>query len=472
MPKKSEKGKNKNNNKDKKDRKRKQSDSSTEDDDEIVLEIEDEAAQELFNILTGGNAAKRRRTNPTPANPYEEYLGKISERQKNSLLKHEKKILNLNKSDIPLRYKILQSDMDDKMKAQILQKVIYFESLPTHAGEYFKLKKYMEGVLKIPFKKYAKIPISNKDSSEKKQLFISSLKKKLDTCIYGQEGAKNSLLQIVAKWITNPSSTGNIIGLCGPPGIGKTSIIKKGLAEALKMPFGFITLGGSSNAANLQGFEYTYEGSKWGRIIDILMEKQFMNPILFFDELDKISETKDGQEIASLLIHLCDPTQNNSFSDKYFSGINFDLSKSFLIFSFNDENKINPVLRDRITIIKMTGFDPPEKIKIAQDFSIDKICKDIGFARENIILSEDTIRVIISTYCQERGVRKLEKCLETLIMKINLYHITNDISNLGLSDISKIETLPYEITPDLAVKLLDPVFRKNEIPIAIRMMYS
>lgn len=454
-------------------RKRKQSSQSDEEteEDELVLELGEEETKELLDILDLINPAKRRKL-PSVSNPYDEYLSKLSSRQKNVLLRKEKKIIESNKSSIPLRFKIIESDMDDKIKGQLLQKAIHFESLPEGAGEYFKLKRFMEGLLKIPFKKYAKLPISNRDPIEKKKNFVSKLKNQLDSCIFGQETAKNSILQIIAKWITNPKGTGNIIGLCGPAGVGKTSIVKNGLSKALNLPFGFIPLGGSSNASNLQGFDYTYEGSKWGRIVEILIENKYMNPIIFFDELDKISDTKEGMEIISLLIHLTDPSQNNSFADKYFSGIEFDLSKSFLIFSFNDENKINPILRDRITIVKLDGFDPPAKIKIAQDFSLDKICKNIGFNKEDIVLPEETLRVIISNYCNEKGVRKLEKCLETLIMKLNLYHITKDFKNLNLKeDLDDIES-PYEITPVLATKLLDPVFRKDDMSLAVRMMYS
>ena len=404
-------------------------------------------------------------------NPYDKYLNSLSNTKRKKLKKLEEKILKFNSHDIPLRYKILESNLEDKVKAQLLQKAIHFESLSPIQGEYFKLKKYMDGILKIPFNHYSKIPVKKNDSIVKIQNFMQGVKNKLDSCIYGQDNAKQSILQIIAKWVTNPKSTGNIIGLHGPPGIGKTSLIKNGLSKALNMPFSFITLGGSTNASTLEGFDYTFEGSKWGRIVDILMENKCMNPVIFFDELDKISETKAGEEIAALLIHLTDPTQNNSFADRYFSGIDFDLSKAFLIFSFNDINRIHPVLRDRITAIPMDGFTILEKIKIATDFSLTKICKNIGMDRNKIIIPEETLRVIVATYCPEKGIRKLEKCLETLIMKINLYDMTKDLKNLTLKgDLEMSE--PYHIDAPTATRLLDPVYRKDEMPISVRMMYS
>ena len=136
----------------------------------------------------------------------------------------------------------------------------------------------------------------------------------------------------------------------GAPGIGKTSLARKGLAYCLKdadgttRPFSFIALGGSSNGSTLSGHNYTYVGSTWGRIVDILMENKCMNPIIFIDELDKVSKTENGKEIIGILTHLIDPTQNESFQDKYFSGIDIDMSKALFIFSYNDVSVIDKIL--------------------------------------------------------------------------------------------------------------------------------
>ena len=133
-----------------------------------------------------------------------------------------------------------------------------------------------------------------------------------------------------------------IIWLTGQPGSGKTTLAKKGIAKCLKdingesRPFAFIAIGGSSNASVLDGHSYTYVGSTWGKIVEILIEKKCMNPIFFIDELDKVSRTEHGREIISILTHIIDSTQNTTFQDKYFSGIDIDLSKALFIFSYND----------------------------------------------------------------------------------------------------------------------------------------
>lgn len=401
----------------------------------------------------------------------DEYIKNMSETKRKKLLKLEEKLSNFNKDSIPLKYKILESNIDNQLKARLLQKAKQFELLNPMQSEYFKFKNYFDSILSIPFGKMSHLPVKNKDGIDKIRIFIQDIKNKLDNCIYGQELAKENLLQIICKKITNPIGGGNIIGLCGPPGIGKTSIIKNGLSKALNMPFGFISLGGSAHAHTLEGFDFTYSNAKWGSIVNILIENKCLNPIIFFDELDKISTTREGEEIISILIHLTDSTQNNSFTDKYFSEIEFDLSKAILIFSFNDAEKINPILRDRINIINLEGFNIEEKIKIAKDFVLKRLYQNIGFDKDKIIIPDETLRVIVSTYCPEKGIRKLEKCLETLIMKINLFDMTKDIKNLTINGDVKIEE-PYYIDSGVAVKLLDPQYRRDDMEMSVRMLYS
>ena len=457
------------------------SESSDSDDSFIDDDEEDENYIELDIMDLLGSGLKNKNVQNDKILE-EKYLDTLSKEEKDKLENIEKSIEKFNTCEIPLKYKILGSNLELKTKALLMQKVTFFKKLEPHNGEYFKLKKYMEGILNIPFKKYKGLNINTLLEKEKSfpekiplvKRFIDRLKVNLDKGTYGQHKAKNSIIEIMAKWISNPEAKGNVLGLCGPAGIGKTTLIKNGLSKALEIPFSFIPLGGSMSSMMLEGSDYTYEGSKWGRIVDILMENKCMNPIIFFDELDKISTDKNGDEITSLLIHLTDFSQNNSFSDKYFNGIDFDLSKCLIIFSFNDKNKINPILKDRINIIELEGFDPEDKVKIANDYSLDKICKDIGFNRDYIELNDETLKVIISTYCTEKGVRKLEQCLNSLVMKINLYHLTRDLKNLNVKDLNPFKNFetPYKITPERAIKLLDPIYRKDDMSLMIKMMYS
>ena len=137
----------------------------------------------------------------------------------------------------------------------------------------------------------------------------------MNRVIYGQDETKDVIIQIISKMITNPQKSGNVFAVYGPPGVGKTTIIKEGMSQALGLPFAFISLGGATDSSYLDGHGYTYEGSIPGKIVDLLKKSKCMNPIFYFDELDKVSDTRKGEEIANLLIHLTDPSQNNMFQD-------------------------------------------------------------------------------------------------------------------------------------------------------------
>ena len=172
-------------------------------------------------------------------------------------------------------------------------------------------------------------------------------------------------------------------------------------------PFIFIALGGSSNGSTLEGHSYTYVGSTWGRIVDILMETKCMNPIIYIDELDKVSKTENGREIIGILTHLTDSSENDEFYDKYFAGIKIDLSKVLFIFSYNDYNLLDPILADRIHRIKFQKLNKHEKIHIINNYILPELLNTIGFNRYNI--SKKIIEYIINNYTQEAGVRKIKE---------------------------------------------------------------
>merc|ERR1711991_1311022 len=177
--------------------------------------------------------------------------------------------------------------------------------------------------------------------------------------------AKMQIMQLAGQWITNPSALGTAIAIKGPMGTGKTTLVKEGISKILGREFAFIALGGASDSSFLEGHSYTYEGSTWGKIVQILIESKSMNPVIYFDELDKVSDTPKGEEIVGILTHLTDTSQNSAFHDKYFAEIDFDLSKCLFIFSYNDENKVNPILRDRMYRILTKGYDMKQKQTIS-----------------------------------------------------------------------------------------------------------
>ena len=263
------------------------------------------------------------------------------------------------------------------------------------------------------------------------ETILSSVSNILDESIYGHTHAKNQILKIIGQWMTGEQS-GYCFGFEGSPGIGKTSLAKKGLSNCLKdengvsRPFAFIALGGSCNGSTLEGHSYTYVNSTWGRIVDILMETKCMNPIIYVDELDKVSKTEHGKEIIGILTHLIDTTQNDVFQDKYYSGIDIDLSKALFIFSYNDPEQIDRILLDRIHRIKFDNLSLDDKLIVVNKHIIPDINKKMGL-ENSIILEPETIEYIIEKYTLEPGVRKLKEVLFDLYGEINIQMLKGEL---------------------------------------------
>ena len=280
-----------------------------------------------------------------------------------------------------------------------------------------------------------------------KKEYMTQVRKTLDACIYGQLDAKKHIERLIAQWI-NGKMEGNVFGFQGPPGVGKTTLCKKGLAKCLtddngdSRPFAFIALGGATNGSYLDGHSYTYVGSTWGRIVDILIETKCMNPVIYIDELDKVSKTEHGKEIIGILTHLTDPSQNKEFTDKYFSGIKFDLSKAMIVFSYNDAGLVDPILRDRITEVKVKSITKKEKVHITKEYLLPEVLEIVGYQKEDFIFTDEAINYIIEMYTYEAGVRKLKERLFELVREINLTRV------LGEEEVK----LPFEVTEEFIKK--------------------
>ena len=266
------------------------------------------------------------------------------------------------------------------------------------------------------------------DINEKEKIIyngINNVNEILEQSVHGHKNAKRQIERIVGQWITGKQS-GYCFGFEGPPGLGKTSLAKRGLSKCLQdengesRPFSFIAIGGSSNGSVLDGHNYTYVGSTWGKIVDILMDSKCMNPIIFIDELDKVSKTENGKEIIGILTHLVDTTQNETFQDKYFSGIDLDLSKVLFIFSYNDPALIDRILLDRIHRIKFDSLTLEDKITITKKYILPEVYEKMNLDNDIIDFNEDNIKFVIDYYTYESGVRKLKEIIFEIISEINL----------------------------------------------------
>lgn len=355
-----------------------------------------------------------------------QFFKKLNKNEQQSIVNVEKNIMSINRTEIPLRFKIIQSDLDTHTKAIAIRNIDLLSQMDENTSEYYKITNWIDSLCKIPIGKYTKLKVDHSSSAKEISDFIVNTKNQFDKNIYGHENAKDQIIRILAQWISNPKSKGNVIGIHGSPGVGKTTLVKDCICTALNLPFAFIPLGGASDGSYLDGHGYTYEGSTWGKIVDVLMKNNCMNPVLYFDELDKVSDTYKGNEIINILIHLTDSSQNNSFNDKYFNDIKFDLSKCLIVFTYNDDNAINPILKDRMIRLSTKDYNTQDKLNIAKYHLIPDMMEQFNFEKTDVIFNDDVISYIIEKTDKEAGVRNLKRSFELILSHVNLYRFLNN----------------------------------------------
>jgi len=383
------------------------------------------------------------------------FYEKLDIENQKRIIKELREINKITRIEKPYRMTLLESTIPVQFKAAAMKKVNSLRHMEPGSGEYYKIKNWVDTFMRIPFGKFDGLPISMSDGVEKCHDFMEKAQKTLDDAVYGLNDAKMQIMQMLGQLITNPKSIGTAIAIHGPYGTGKTTLVKEGISKILNRPFAFIALGGATDSSFLEGHSYTYEGSTWGKILQILIDSKCMNPVIYFDELDKISETPRGEEIAGILTHLTDTTQNSQFHDKYFAEIDFDLSKCLFIFSYNDESKVNPILRDRMYRIKTKGYSQKEKTVITNNYLMPRIREQVKFNSEDIIIPDSTIHYIVENHCdKEDGVRNLKRCLEIIHTKLNLYRLMRPGTNLFEQDMSLKVEFPYTVTKDLVDKMI------------------
>ena len=371
-----------------------------------------------------------------------------------------------NKVDKPYRISLIEADVPVAFKTIALKKINSLEYMDAGDGEYYKVKHWVDGFMSTPFGKYQHLPLTMATHSiDEIHAFMENAKTTLDNVVYGMDDAKHQIMQMIGQWISNPTSVGTAIAIQGPMGTGKTTLVKDGISKILNRPFAFIPLGGATDSSFLEGHSYTYEGSTWGRIVDILIQSKCMNPVFYFDELDKVSDTPKGEEIIGILTHLTDTTQNSQFHDKYFSNIDFDLSKALFIFSYNDETKVNPILRDRMYRIKTDGYKSPDKQIIATNYLLPKIRDAVNITDGEIIIPEETINYINMHLTEnEKGVRNLKRCLEIVHTKLNLFRLMKPGANVFDTSLKNV-SFPFTVTPDV----VDDLIKKTGDGIPVHM---
>ena len=380
------------------------------------------------------------------------YFDNLEEKEKEIIYNKEKNLMNLYDKEVkPTRFKFLEYKVCDIVKSTLLSQIENLNMMCNSSSEYFKLKNWINILEKIPIGKYTKIDIKeNEDVSN----YLQNVKKNIDENIFGHTETKEQIIRILAQWISNPEKTGYVIGIKGPPGVGKTMLVKECICKAMNFPLAFISLGGIDDSSYLSGFNYTYEGSKYGKILECLIKSEVMNPVFLFDELDKVSATSRGDEIINTLIHLTDPVQNERYVDKYYQEIDLDLSKSIIIFTYNNEDYINPILKDRMITINVDGYTAKDKLMIAKNYLIDELLPKYNMKKGDILFDDKLLKYIIEKIDNESGVRELKRAINNIISWINMMRYINIDNN-------KIE-LPYKVSIEYFDKYCSKKIKKNE----------
>lgn len=326
---------------------------------------------------------------------------------------------------VNLMLRILTLKLPPELQAMILAKYNALQEMDPSAGEYFKLRNWLDKIVSVPFGIYKDLPVKLDDGSAACEGFMRGAKAALDGSTYGQDDPKLQILQFISAKVANPENSGTSLLLVGPPGIGKTTLVKNGIAKALGWPFQFISLGGDSDASTYTGHQVVYEGSHTGKIVNSLIAAKSMSCVMLFDELDKISATPKGEEVQNILIHLTDPAANSEFEDKYLAGVPLNLGKVMFVFTANDITKIDKVLLDRMNVVVLKGYDAKQKLTIAENYLLPAALRDVNLV-EKVAIGREVIEHVIAEYAsEEKGVRQLKRSLEQIAQKLNMLRMYN-----------------------------------------------
>ena len=364
-------------------------------------------------------------------------------------------------TEISLTKKIIDSEHPQYVKTILFKKYkLFCENHESHSEEYSRCMEWIDTVINIPLK-----TLSQFSGKSDINLKLHKLHNSLSVKIYGLETVKEKIMEAMCCKILNSSETsGKIITLIGAPGVGKTSIAST-IADALDMPFDQISFGSIQDSKILTGHSSTYIGAVPGLFTKILIKSKRLDTIILLDEIDKITNSQDSN-ITSVLFHVLDKSQNSRFKDIYIPEVPLDLSKIIFLCAANNIEKIDPILRDRMTKIFLPGYTISDKVNIAVMFLVPKFKQELMFDQSDIIIENKELEYLISTKTEDQpGMRDVERKLRELFERLALLKYSNDIKySFAIKNIKfpiKITTkiidalLPDEMTPCNSTTILN-----------------
>ena len=346
-------------------------------------------------------------------------------KEKISVMKEELGDFSQDDDVIEIVDRVKDADIPKEVREKLEAEIKKLTKMQPFSAESSVIRNYIEAVLDLPWNKETKDVLNLKKASEI-----------LERDHYGLKDAKEKVLDYLAVKTVNPSMNGAILCLSGPPGIGKTSLVKS-IAESMGRKFVRVSLGGVRDEAEIRGHRRTYVGSMPGKIMKAMKEAGTKNPVILLDEIDKMSNDYKGDP-ASAMLEVLDPEQNKSFEDHYID-MPFDLSKVFFVATANDLRTVSAPLRDRMDILQLSSYTEFEKLHIAQNFLLKQAQKENGLADIDIKIPDKVMFKLIDEYTREAGVRNLKREIINICRKLAREVVEKKVKkfNLKASDLEK-----------------------------------